>query len=160
MDKKTIILIFVIFALIIIGMFTFAHLKQKEVNQNLSTPIEEPALTVPYPGITRIEAKHYFDNKNKHTFAGEILMPTPCDLLINEVRVQESFPEKVTLEFSVINNSEVCAEVITPQRFLIPVSASAEAEFRSTFMGREVELNLIPAQAGEVPEDFELFIKG
>ncbi|HMO78379.1 MAG TPA: hypothetical protein PKD95_04250 [Candidatus Paceibacterota bacterium] len=160
MDKRTIILIVTILTFIVIGMFTFAFLKQKEINKELR-PTDGNSTTeeLAYPEITRIDAKHYFID-GEHTFAGEILMPTPCDLLTTDAVVMESYPEQIRLEFSVINNSEMCAQVVTSQRFLIPATASTEAVVTATFMGREVELNLTPAAEGEVPADFELFIKG
>lgn len=159
MDKRTVILSVVIFAFIVIGMFTFAHLKQQELTQVPIAQPEEPAPTLLYPEITRIDAKHYFID-GVHSYAGEILMPTPCDLLTTDSLVMESSPEQIRLEFSVINNSESCAQITTPQRFLITATASAEAEATATFMGRAVVLNLIPAAEGELPADFELFIKG
>jgi hypothetical protein len=69
-------------------------------------------------------------------------------------------PEQVTLDFNVINNAEVCAQVVTTQRFKVEAQASEQAIIKARFMGREVELNLVPPSAGETPEDFELFIKG
>lgn len=160
MDKRTIILVVSLFALIVVGMFTFAYLKRSEMAQApIATP--EPPVTeeVPYPGITRIDAKHYYID-GTHTYAGEIIMPTPCDLLEAEAMVLESYPEQIQLSFTVINNSEMCAQVMTAQRFIVSATASEAATTRAIFMGRDVELNLIPAAPWETPEEFELFIKG
>lgn len=159
MDKKTIVLTVVIFVFIIVGMFVFAHLKQQELKQPEVIQTEELVPEVLYPEVTRIDAKHYFID-GEHTFVGEILLPTPCDLLTTEAVVMESFPEQIKLEFSVINNSEMCAQVVTPQRFLISAKASNAATVTAVFMGRDIDLNLIPAAEGEKPADFELFIKG
>jgi len=122
-------------------------------------PTEQPGEVVPYADITRIDAKHYLID-GMHTLVGEVLMPTPCDLLESTAQVMESYPEQVIVDFSVINNAEMCTQVVTAQRFKVDFSASPEAVIRARFMGRDVELNLIPAAAGEKPEDFELFIKG
>ncbi len=158
MDKRSIILVVTLFALIVAGMFIFAFLKKQEASQPVPiAPVEEPV--VPYADITRIDAKHYFID-GLHTFVGEIAFPTPCDLLEVSSAVMESYPEQIRLDFTVINNADVCAQVITPQRFMVTATASEAAETTATFMGRSVELNLIPAQPGERPEDFELFIKG
>ena len=142
-------------------MFTFAFLKKSELNTTVTPTddmevVDEPNL---YPGITRIEAKHFYAD-GKHTFAGVVELPTPCDLLQAEAMVAESMPEQVTLDFTVINNSEACIQVISQQRFLVEATASENATVRARFMGRDVELNLIPALPGETPEEFELFIKG
>jgi hypothetical protein len=159
MEQKHIIASAVVLGLIIVGMFTFAYLKKSE----LESP--EPTVTVtedpssPYGHITSIDAKHFFIG-GTHTVAGEILMPTPCDLLEWDTRIMESAPEQVIIDFTVINHTETCAQVMTPQRFKVSFDASSEAVIRATLAGREVILNLVPALDGETPEDFELFIKG
>ncbi len=159
MDKRTIILLVVLFGLIVLGMFVFAFLKKGEIEQlPPAAPVETP-MELPYAMVDRIEAKHYFDGTT-HTFVGEIVLPTPCDLLEVNSAVLESYPEQVKLEFSVINNAEVCAQVLTAQRFKVSAIASKAAEVSATFMGRVVTINLIPALPGETPEEFELFIKG
>jgi hypothetical protein len=139
-------------------MFTFAYLKKKEMVE-VAPQAAVPEEKVAYAEITRIEAKHFFID-GVHTLVGEIPMPTPCDLLEATSRVAESMPEQVTVDFTVINNAEFCAQVITGQRFKVSTTASEGATFTATFMGRPVELNLIPAAPGETPDDFELFIKG
>jgi hypothetical protein len=157
MDKRSILLVVILFMLIVVGMFTFAFLKRSE---EISVVIPEPKINyVPYADISRIEAKHFYID-GVHTFAGEITMPTPCDLVEVTAEVLESQPEQVSLFFTVINNADMCAQVITSQRFAIEVSASSEASVTAQFMGRPVILNLIPALPGETPADFELFIKG
>lgn len=158
MSQKSIILIVTLFALLIAGMFMYANLKNAELQQEPVVVTEEPVV-VPYPDITRVDAKHYFID-GKHTLVGEIMFPTPCDLLEAEAMVMESYPEQVVIDFNVINNADSCAQVVTAQRFKVEAIASAEATFTARFMGRDIELNLIPAAEGEVPEDFEVFIKG
>jgi hypothetical protein len=128
-----------------------------------ATIVEAP--TVPTPvaadpyGITRIDAKHFYRN-GVHTIVGEIPMPTPCDLLTYTATVAESYPEQINFAFAVTNTSETCAQVVTPQRFLVTATASNEAVMKATFMGKSVELNLIEAAANETPESFELYSKG
>jgi hypothetical protein len=140
-------------------MFVFAFLKKSEIAQ---APAETPVLTpvtTPYDSITRIDAKHFYEN-GKHVVAGEIMLPTMCDLLNWEAQVRESMPEGVTIAFTVVNNAENCAQATLAQRFLVPFDASEGAVIDATVNGRNVELNLIPAAPGEKPEDFELFLKG
>ena len=160
MSQKSIVLIVTLFVLIVVGMFIFANLKKGELQQPLDTPTvtEEPA-SVPYPDITRIDAKHYFID-GVHTLVGEIVFPTPCDLLETSAMVMESYPEQVNVDFDVINNADTCAQVLTPQRFKVSFTASDAAEISAHFMDRHIELNLIPAAEGENPDEFELFIKG
>ena len=69
-------------------------------------------------------------------------------------------PETAIIDFDVVNNTKGCVEVATPQRFKVSFDASVGASIKARFMGRNVELNLIPAGEGETPDSFELFIKG
>ncbi len=159
MNQRTIVIAVALFVLIVAGMFTFAFLKKNELVEQETNNEEQVQEEVEYASVTRITGKHYFID-GVHTIAGEIPMPTPCDLLEVDAMVMESMPEQVALNFSVINNAEFCAQVVTPQRFMVSATASEGATFSATFMGRPVELNLVPAAEGETPEDFELFIKG
>ncbi len=158
MDKRTIILVVALFALVVSGMFFYAYLKRTEITE---TPVvvKEEEVVVPYAMVETIDAKHYFID-GVHTFVGEVVLPTPCDLLSVDTLVMESYPEQVRLDFTVINNSEVCAQVLTKQRFKAEAKASGETKVSATFMRRNIPLNLIPAGEGETPDEFELFIKG
>lgn len=161
MSQKTIILTVVLFAIIVVGMFFYAYLKNNEL-QDLEKEITDTVVVeeqVRYPDITRVDAKHYYID-GVHTLVGEIDFPTPCDLLEAEAVVLESYPEQVRIDLGVINNADTCPKTITAQRFKVDAKASPEATFSAKFLGRDIELNLIPAAEGEVPEDFELFIKG
>lgn len=159
MEKRSIILFVVLFLAITIGMFVFAYLKRQESLNQPSGVAATSTATSTAPLVTRVDAKHYFSN-GKHTFVGVVEMPTPCDLLTVTSRVEESMPETIVLDFSVINNADTCAQVVTPQRFMVEAQASSEAKVRAEWARIPIELNLIPAGPDEKPEDFELFIKG
>lgn len=161
METRTTILVTTLFVLIIIGMFAFTYLKSQELPSDQASDTDTNQVTEPANtyGITSISAKRFYED-GTHTIVGELDMPTPCDLLETEAVVQESFPEQVTFEFTVLNTAEMCAEVITPQRFMVSARASELADLRATFMGELVTLNITEAEPGETPEDFELFIKG
>jgi len=166
MDKRIVIALIVGFFAVVAGLFLAANwfsstddLDTLNQNNTTNTASSSDETIQKYPNIKRITAKHFFDDA-KHTLVGEIPMPTPCDLLETNTMVAESYPEQVTLLFSVINEAETCEEKITPQRFIIEVTAAAEASFSAEFMGREVELNLLDPAPGETPDDFELYIKG
>lgn len=146
-------------ALIVVGMFVFTFLKKSELAEAPSVTPPVATTEDPYASITRIDAKHFFISPT-HTLAGEILMPTSCDLLNWDTRVEKSSPEIVTVDFKVVNHAENCAQTPTPQRFMVTFDASKEATVKATFNGRPVELNLIPAAEGETPTDYELFLKG
>jgi len=160
MNQRTIIMFLVgLFAAVVIGMFAFAYINRTaEVANQPNEDVAGDTMT-PYDNISRIDAKHFFID-GTHTLAGEIALPTPCDLLETDASIAESFPEQVTVDFTVINNSDTCAQAITAQRFLVSFDASVDARIAAKFMGRTIDLNRIPAAEGETPDDFELYIKG
>lgn len=159
MDKKSILIASSILILVVIGMFTFAYLKNNELEIDKKPTQKDIPVEVSYPYITRIDAKHFFEN-GMHTVAGNITFPTPCDLLKTSTIIKESFPEQVTVEFNVLNNSETCIQVVTDQRFKASFNADINATIDALFMNRKIDLNLIEAGVDESPDDFELFIKG
>ncbi len=112
-----------------------------------------------YSFIESVTAKQFYED-GTHTFAGELTMPTPCDLLEVEAEVAEAAPEQVHLSFTVVNTAEACAQVMTEQRFMVSVDAGEDASVTADLMGREIDVNLVPPEPGETPDDFELFIKG
>lgn len=156
MEKRTIILIITLFALIVIGMFTYTYIKKSEISQ---IPTAEVPVVKEDPLGINIDAKHFFID-GVHTFVGEMTMPTPCDLLeVNSV-AQESYPEQIRLDFTVINNSKSCEQIATNQRFMVSAKASSEAKVSATYLGNPAIINLIPAGPGETPDEFEIYIKG
>lgn len=161
MDKKTIILASSLFVLIIVGMFGYAYVARQATVTSDVLPESTASSTndIPYSSITRIDATHFFIN-GEHTLVGSIIMPTPCEVVEVSSTVAESMPEQVLLDFSIINTAEMCAQVLTEQRFSVTFSASAEADISGVFMGRSMQLNLTPAGPGETPETIEFFNKG
>ena len=106
-----------------------------------------------------ITAKHQYRN-GTHIIAGEIEVPTPCHILETDVIIRESFPEQVTVRFTVSTQAEICAQVITPARFKVEFEASERASILGTLNGEPVIFNLIEAGSDENLDEFELFIKG
>jgi hypothetical protein len=142
-------------------MFTFAYLKRGEINSNQTAePLPDSQVEEdPYANITRVDAKHFL-NGNEHTLIGELVLPTPCDLLSHETVIRESFPEQVEILFTVENESSNCIQVLSTQRFSVSVNVSPQASFSAKLNGRDIELNLIPANPDESPDDFEFVQKG
>lgn len=160
MHNRTIAVAVGLFIIIIVGMFIFAYLKRGEIKEQLPPPQVEAPVAGPYDYIDRIDAVHFYID-GVHTLVGEVMLPTPCDLLNWDTSMAESMPESVTVGFDVINNDrEACAQVMTPARFKVSFTASENAEISATLNGRPLILNLIPPKPGETPEEYELFIKG
>ena len=165
MNNKNIAIATVLFIVLVIGLFGYTWYQQSQLD---AEPVEEPVTNGDQADagdqgrlsyIDQINAKHFFID-GTHTVVGQLTMPTPCDLLEHEVMVAESYPEQITINFTVLNNADTCAQVMTEQRFMVEVTASEEATFSATLEGRPVDLNLVPAAEGETPEDFELYYKG
>lgn len=150
----------VLFALIIVGMFVFAFLKQSEINEHVpATEVSVLGTTTPdtYASINRVDAK-YFYGGGVHTIVGQIVMPTPCDLLNWSTSTIDA--QHLLVQFTVVNNAVTCDQTITPERFKASWNAPQNAVIGATFMGRTIDLNLVPAGLGETPDQFELFLKG
>jgi hypothetical protein len=107
----------------------------------------------------RITAKHQFKN-GKHIIAGEVNLPTPCYVLDTQAIVAESYPEQVTVAFTATTGADMCAQVITTERFKVEFTASKDASIKATWNGAPAILNLIPAGENEDLTNFEVFIKG
>lgn len=156
MQTRTIILCTALFCALVAGMFIFTYLTQREAPITVS---RVATTTISTSALAPINATHYYVD-GVHTFVGQIDMPTPCDLLQAQAVVQETMPEQVQLNFTTINNDPGCSNVVTAQRFKVEARATKDAIISATLRGVPVELNLTPAPRGELPEQFELFIKG
>jgi len=156
--NATLVVVIILSVVVVSGIIFWSLWSGRTVNV-----IEEPASQVETPLKAPdkiIIAKHQFKD-GAHTIVGEIDMPTPCHLLDWETIIAESFPEQVTINFkSVYNSADVCAQVVTPQRFKITFEASENAVISATLDGKKIILNLIEAPKDEDLDDFEIFIKG
>ena len=166
MNQRALIVAGLLFLIIVAGMFGYAY--QKRTEMQIAIPTPPPPQKDDTQNITHIDAKHFINEVGnmthtgtKHTIAGEIMMPTPCDLLESKATVQGPAPEHVVLILTVINNTAgACAHVPTAQRFKVSFGAHKDALITATFKDKPVVLNLIDARPNENPDDFELFIKG
>ncbi len=152
--KSTVVTSVVAILLILVG--TLVYVKYIKPNNDVTPTGQVQGETEEKMTIT---AKHQFKN-GKHIIAGDIDLPTPCYVLDSKVNVAESAPEQVTLVFTATTQGEVCAQVITTERFKLEFQASEQANISATWNGKPATLNLIPAGANEDLNNFELFIKG
>jgi len=86
-----------------------------------------------------LAASHVF-KEGIHILSGGINLPTPCHQISHDVFTVQSFPEQVTIDFSITNLSEFCAQVITTVPFEIVVPASENATFNILIDGDPVEV--------------------
>ncbi len=152
--KKSTIIWWVVAVLVILGG-TWGYLHYKSTQ----TPTDTGNVLAEDTEAMRIDAKHQFKN-GKHIVAGSVNLPTACYTLSTEARVAESMPEQVTIAFTATTSGDICAQVITAERFKAEFTASENAQIKATWNGKPAILNLIPAGEGEDLTNFELFIKG
>lgn len=108
---------------------------------------------------TVITAKHVYQN-GAHIVAGEVPLPTLCDIL-DTTAVASTDKKQVVVQFvSSIRSGERCDAEITPARFKVSAKANKSATISATLNGLPVTLNLIEAGPNENLDNFELYIKG
>ncbi len=157
--KGTIIWWAVAILVILGGTWGYFHYK------SLQTPTDTGEVLAEDTEAMRIDAKHQFKNglpaqTGKHIVAGSVNMPTACYTLTTQATVAESMPEQVTIAFTTSTSGDICAQVITAERFKVDFTASENAQIKATWNGKPAILNLIPAGADEDLTNFEVFIKG
>lgn len=142
----------VVIALIVIGYGVIRSVFVVE-------PVGETASTteqLPVEEMRIVTAKHQYKN-GTHTYAGEIVMPTPCDALS---WTTASTSESVTINFVSTSPADPCAQVITSQRFKVSFRGSASTTVQATLNNSPVRLNVIEVGDGEDLDAFEIYIKG
>ncbi len=159
MNQRALMVAVALFVVIVGGMFGYAYLKNRSMSESVPIP-PPPQKEAVVPEAIHITAKHFFKD-GVHTVIGEMMVPTPCDLLEANAVVRESAPEQVTIAVTVINTTGgVCAQVVTPQRFKVNFKANQGAFINATFRGIPAILNLVEAGPKETPDNFDLFEKG
>ncbi|MFM2374839.1 MAG: hypothetical protein RLZZ234_834 [Candidatus Parcubacteria bacterium] len=158
MNQRAIIVGTALFILITASMFGYAYMKRVELAR---APIVVPELPVATTtDDVRINAVHFFKD-GAHVVVGDVMVPTPCDLLESGVIVAESMPEQVNIKLTTLNNADTCAQVLTLQRFRVDFTASEKATIQATLNGKSVILNLRDAEPGTDPLKLEdLYFKG
>jgi hypothetical protein len=156
---KSIVLVslLVLGALVVFGVtLYFSLFSERDGGSDTSQDVPEKSFK---PDLVTV--KHQFKD-DTHTFVGSVDMPTPCDLLTTEgvAQVREPRADLITLQFTVVNEADVCAQVITPARFKMTVGAGEDAEFEALWDGAPVQLNVIDVAPGEDIDAFEVYIKG
>lgn len=166
MDKKGTYIIAGIVILAVVGFIAISFQKttldtnSPQSGDNASTTIWEntPAEVVVTPQ-TVITAKHAYQN-GVHTIAGEVPLPSPCDILESSA-IPSTDKKQIVVQFaSSIKTGEKCPQEITPARFKVTVKGDKNAAISATLNGQSVTLNLIEAGPSENLDDFQLYIKG
>ena len=159
LNQRALILGIALFVFIVGGMFSYAYMKRTEL---ASAPVEQlvPPPAAPEADPIRVNAVHFFKD-GMHTIVGDIMMPTPCDLLEATSTVSGAAPEQVSVAIRTVNNTKVCAQVLTLERFRVDFTAAKDAHIEATLDGKKTILNLRDAEPGMKPETLkDLYFKG
>ncbi len=163
MDKQSLIITISVVIIAVLGVIVYSA--RSDTNQDYQS--QQPTSTSQQDdsGITRtIDALHqYQPDSGQHIVAGTTTVPTPCHELSTDTEIQESNPQRVTLNFSANkqNPDEMCAQQIQEVRFRVTFNAAAEAAIvGGEFDGDQVELNLREVGPDQNLEDFQVYTKG
>lgn len=135
---------------VLLGKIFNPPVTNEQTNTDINIPEEEMKI---------ITVKHGY-KEGRHIYAGEIIMPTPCDALEWKINEDKSTESEKLAEFISVNKSEVCAQIITAARFKIEFESREETKLKATLDGVPVKLNVIEVGPDENLDDFEIFIKG
>jgi len=160
LNQRALIVSTLLFLLIIGGMFFYAYSKRSEFANTASTQIPVVQPQPQAEDAVRINAVHFFKD-GKHTIVGDIMMPTPCDLLEATSTISAGTPEQITIAIHTVNHTQACAQVLTLERFRVDFIAAKDAHIEATLDGKKTILNLKDAEPGMKPETLQdLYFKG
>lgn len=167
MDKRGTYIIAGILILAVLG-FIVISFQKSVLDTNPQTDRQSVASTSEWENTpaeiiatvkTVITAKHAYRN-SEHIVAGEVPLPTACDIL-STTAVVSTDKKQILIQFvSTIKTGDKCPSDITPVRFKVLAKADKNAVISATLNGRPITLNLIEAGANENLDNFELYIKG
>lgn len=144
------IIVLVVLAALVLG---YGILRSTFTN---TTPTATSTEQLPAEEMRIVTAKHQY-KEGVHTFAGEIVMPTPCDALSWTVATTT---DTAQIAFTTTSPAEACAQVITSQRFKVSFRGSASTTAQATLDNAPVRLNIIEVGSEENLDNFEIYIKG
>ncbi len=155
---RIIISVFILFAIALIG---FGLYKSQRADVTAS-PQSEEFSEVPdeerYAEIVNV--KHQYKG-GKHTYIGELNLPTPCHLIQSDVVRDETNIRKIEINFrSALEDNALCAQVITPRPFKVTFEAPEKITLTVMFDGRPIRFNIFEVPAEDNVEQFDINIKG
>jgi len=145
-EKSPFIVIFIvgIVAVLFVIMFFLPYFSGQQDTDILSTEqINTTSISVVYQYKEGI-----------HTYKGALELPTPCHALNTRVVSDGDTKEHVTLLFEAVSTVEVCAQVITPQTFMVAFAAEKEVSVDVSVNGKRTKLDITQLSQNESFEDF------
>lgn len=146
------IIVIVVIALLVIGYGAIRSFIGAPADSEVATSTE----SLPEDEIRIVNSRHQFKG-GVHTYVGEIVVPTPCDLLNFSVATSTAGAH---ITFTTKSSDDPCAQVITSQRFKVSYQGSATSTVSASLNGSPVRLNVIEVGETENLDEFEIYIKG
>lgn len=146
MDSKragTIALFGVILLAVLWGLLSF----MPEVVPNENTSDSASALE---NSMREVDVQYSAKN-SMHTFSGVIDLPTPCHVLNSTTSVIYSEPAVVSVALTIVppTETEICAQVVTPQEFSTTISSEVKPEFAISVDGAEAKAVIRETPVGQ-----------
>ena len=104
-----------------------------------------------------INVKHQYKN-GTHTYVGELNLPTPCHILLTEIKKSGTGDNKVTVIFK-SSSKDTCAQVITPRPFKVSFEGPEKVNVTVSLDGDNIRFNIFEVSSNENLEDFDVNIK-
>ena len=139
-----------LFLIIILGVFLVFALRWVGNTDDSQAPLNNNELPATIP--EKITAAHTFA-EGMHKIKGSLSLPNPCwQMTINAV-IAESFPEQVTLDFTLTppDKDIACIQVIDDRSFEATFPASEQASISARINDNAIPLDL----KNLTPEEFE-----
>ena len=145
--------VLVVFVFVLLGYSTvseesrFKFKKDRvDTKENINSLPKESALAV----------AHHFSG-GLHTYAGAIETPTPCYKVSSKIFSQKSTPEIIEISFNTKDSGGICAQVITPQEFMVSFSAGSDAKVSARLNGSPINLSVIEVSSFDSLHSFKSY---
>ncbi|MEI6345963.1 MAG: hypothetical protein WCO79_01905 [bacterium] len=109
--------------------------------------------------VQMVNVKHQYKN-GRHTYVGEIDLPTPCHSLVSAYNKDANSTTGYTLVFTSTSTSGMCAQVITSKPFKLSFAAIKNIIVSGTLNGKKLRLNLFEVPDNQNLDSFNVNIKG
>ncbi|HEY4483495.1 MAG TPA: hypothetical protein VI953_04960 [Candidatus Paceibacterota bacterium] len=124
---------------VIVGLIVIGGLAWWGLSGRTEAPVDGDVAGDEISQPNSLTVNHYFDN-GSHTIEGTITLPTPCHSLTSDVLVAESYPEQVTIKFTIAPGTGICTQVLADKFFRVTFNASKDASIKATLNGQPISL--------------------
>lgn len=143
----------VVVVLLAFGIYWLVSPSTPEATDTTQTPVTQDEY------VQMVNVKHQYKN-GRHTYVGEIDLPTPCHSLMSSYNKDANSTTGYTLVFTSSSTAEMCAQVITSKPFKLSFEAVKDIVLSATLNGKKLRLNLFEVPDNQDLDSFNVNIKG